>query len=274
MATDLKDEKTTAIKAAEVSVLSRSSINTIASSLHKISADTKQNSEAVDGLTHHAENIGGFVNVIRDISEQTNLLALNAAIEAARAGDLGRGFAVVADEVRTLAERASSASGEIASLVSVIQSDTKTTQKLMDVVAAESENFGTTGDDAVNNMNDLLKLSQQMEGTISASALRSFAELAKLDHLFYKFEIYQVLMMVSNKTEADFSNHLSCRLGKWFYEGDGKHCFSLLPGYNEFELAIAALKRMEESSLIVMSSLEKMAKSGEDDKSLLCIHDE
>ncbi len=167
----------------------------------------------------------------------------------------------------------------------------------MEVVAAESEDFGTTGDDAVNNMNDLLRLSQQMEGTISASALRSFAELAKLDHLFYKFEIYQVLMKVSNKTEADFANHLSCRLGKWFYEGDGKHCFSLLPGYNEieqphilvhksgidaihsfndgeFELAIAALKKMEEASLVVMSSLEKMAKSGEDDKSLLCIHEE
>ncbi len=106
MATDLKEEKTTAIKAAEVSIMSRSSINTIASSLHKISADTKENSEAVDGLTLHADNIGGFVDVIKDISEQTNLLALNAAIEAARAGDLGRGFAVVADEVRTLAERA------------------------------------------------------------------------------------------------------------------------------------------------------------------------
>ena len=297
MATDLKEEKATAIQAADVSITTRNSINNIASSLHKISDDTKKNSEAVDGLSQHAENIGGFVNVIKDISEQTNLLALNAAIEAARAGDLGRGFAVVADEVRTLAERASVASGEIASLVSVIQADTKTTQKQMDVVALESEDFGLNGDAAVTNMHDLLKLSQQMEGTISASALRSFAELAKLDHLFFKFEVYQVLMDVSDKPESSFADHVFCRLGKWYYEGDGKHCFSQLPGYRDieqphikvhqsgidamhsfkegnYESAINSLKEMEGSSISVMNALEKMAKSGENDKSLLCVHEE
>src|SRR5690625_3228024 len=78
----------------------------------------------ISPICDSSAQIGEIIRVIGDIADQTNLLALNAAIEAARAGDQGRGFAVVADEVRKLAERTTSATKEIADMITRIQHNT------------------------------------------------------------------------------------------------------------------------------------------------------
>ncbi|MBY5993517.1 methyl-accepting chemotaxis protein [Ferrimonas balearica] len=92
------------------------------SDLEQLDRTLSDAGEAVARLAGESQEIGGILDVIRNIADQTNLLALNAAIEAARAGEQGRGFAVVADEVRSLSLRTQDATGEIQQMIDQLQS--------------------------------------------------------------------------------------------------------------------------------------------------------
>jgi hypothetical protein len=250
-----------------------------------MSEKTVETASSVDHLNQRTSEIGGIVKLIKEIADQTNLLALNAAIEAARAGEQGRGFAVVADEVRKLAERTSTATSEIGQLVSAIQKETSAVKALVEVSPQQAEEFHKDGQQAVGSMKDLMGVTVEMKAAIGATALRTFVEVAKVDHLVYKFEIYKVFLGTSTKKPEEFASHEGCRLGKWYYEGEGKHCFSKLHGFQEmaephqrfhrygveavthfhaghYQLGIEAIAEMEKASFKVLESLETIAESG------------
>jgi len=293
LAESLANEKKVAVEAATVSVDARQGTEKMVSNLGKVVDTVSAAVSNVEGLNARADAIGHIVNLITEISEQTNLLALNAAIEAARAGEHGRGFAVVAEEVRNLSKRTNEATQEIASQVAKIQEETSLTQDKMNTMAEQSEQLSAIAAGASSGMGAILGLSQQMEGVISAGALRSFVELAKTDHLVYKFNVYQVMMGISDKGLDDFADHTRCRLGKWYYEGEGHSCFSKLSGYRELETphravhrhalealaqyidgntasALQELEGMEQASMEVLHCLEQMASTAEADDTLLC----
>ena len=292
-AQSLREEKVHAIEAANVSGSNREAVLQIAKSLEALSGDTLQASQNVQSLTERAKQIGSIVQLIKEIADQTNLLALNAAIEAARAGEQGRGFAVVADEVRKLAERTAKATSEISTIVVAIQGETDQTKTQMEGLAGKSQAFSRDVGGVVDSMKHLLELSSQMEGSISAAALRSFVEVAKIDHILYKFEIYKVFMGISERTADSFASHTACRLGKWYFEGEGKECFSKLDGYaavasphqafhqhgreavetfrsGEALQGVELVAKMETDSMEVLAALERIAVSGEGDSSVLC----
>ncbi|MDR0747406.1 MAG: methyl-accepting chemotaxis protein [Helicobacteraceae bacterium] len=123
----------------------------------------ESSSETISELGKQSEQISGIVQTIKDIADQTNLLALNAAIEAARAGEQGRGFAVVADEIRKLAERTTSATTEIAAMISAIQESSHSAVSSM-THAADRVNTGVSlASEAGNAINDIQKGAEQVQ---------------------------------------------------------------------------------------------------------------
>jgi hypothetical protein len=100
-----------------------------------------------------------------------------------------------------------------------------------------------------------------------------------------KLEVYKVLLGLSDLKPGDLPDETQCRLGRWYYEGEGRAEFSRLAGYREMEAphkavhdqarqavehyrngdftsALAALTRMEEANLTVMAGMERILAQG------------
>ena len=124
-----------------------------------LTTTSQATSQQIEELASSSLEIGKILSVITEIADQTNLLALNAAIEAARAGEHGRGFAVVAGEVRRLAERTGTATSEINTMITRIQSEA---QKAVNSIRAEIEHVHQSAESAA-------RAGQSIESVISAS---------------------------------------------------------------------------------------------------------
>ncbi|WP_312451334.1 methyl-accepting chemotaxis protein [Stutzerimonas nitrititolerans] len=120
-----------AAQADQAAASGRQVVSLTGSSITRLANEIQQAAQAIHLVESHSQDISRVLEVIRSIAEQTNLLALNAAIEAARAGEQGRGFAVVADEVRGLASRTSSATAEIQTMITTLQSSSQQAVELM-----------------------------------------------------------------------------------------------------------------------------------------------
>lgn len=206
--------------------------------------DCMQNMESTaQALGEESGRISETIDVITNIAEQTNLLALNAAIEAARAGDVGRGFAVVADEVRLLADRTRESTHNISQTISSLTgridevvSQTGDVALQTNVVANEVEHFHDTFDKVAIASEETIQLA-------IATKDMSFGSLVKLDHLVYMQNGYIALEKNGEGPEADAVkvDHFNCRLGKWYYNGQGYDSFRHLSAYKRMEANHAAV---------------------------------
>jgi methyl-accepting chemotaxis protein len=199
-------------------------IQGIMGDLSGLSSIASEAGASVEGLSSRAGEISSILSLIKGIAEQTNLLALNAAIEAARAGEQGRGFAVVADEVRGLANKTQSA---ITGIHDVIQGMQDNVQSVAAASIQVNERVSRVAAEVSSFQDNLSHMGGDIRGYFGDVTVMTdsvFMSLAKLDHVLWKVNTYLSVNM--NAPAFEFVDHHNCRLGKWYYAGEGKQLFS------------------------------------------------
>jgi hypothetical protein len=150
---------------------------------------------------------------------------------------VGKGFAVVAEEVRTLSENTKDAA---ASIAATIESFGQATSRMIadsaqvKEIAEGSRNAVTAFRGQVVKFADSAKTSLTQ---ISKAQDFSFASLVKVDHFLYKQNGYRVIHQGahSNEAQAVSTDHRGCRLGTWYYEGEGAQNYAQVPSYARLE---------------------------------------
>ncbi|USP16109.1 methyl-accepting chemotaxis protein [Vibrio gazogenes] len=237
LSNQMDDVLTIATESRDGAEQSREVVGDIRHALDDVNVLMVSMEQTAQTLGKESIRIADMIKVISGIAEQTNLLALNAAIEAARAGDVGRGFAVVADEVRSLADRTRSSAADISE---IINSLTGPIEEMVSQTLTVGQQMKSVGDEVTNfhsNFDKVANASQQTISLMNQAKDYSFASLIKLDHVIYKQNGYIALESNGEGAEAKEVqvDHFNCRMGKWYYEGEGREAFSQTTAYRRLE---------------------------------------
>lgn len=147
--------------------------------------------------------------------------------------------------------------------------------------ARDADMLSGEAGDVLERTGRLLALAHESSDALGLAAMLSEIELANLEELQIKLEVYRVFMGLSKATAADFLSETECRLGRWYYEGEGSALFADTEEFRALEephrqvhaqareavshfhagdrnAALAALTAMEQANLSVMTRLRRV----------------
>lgn len=185
--------------------------------IEALAGEVDLSAQKVAALAVHSQEIGGVIEVIRNIADQTNLLALNAAIEAARAGEQGRGFAVVADEVRTLASRTQNSTAEIQRIIQQLQTATNAAVEQMKAGKERAQDCLTSADQTSSSLdaiNEGVESIVGMNTQIASAAVQQHAVSEDINRNVTEIRNGTFLLMEGIEDNAVTADELSLLAGE------------------------------------------------------------
>lgn len=154
------------------------SVRNTVQNINEIRNSVGETEKSIKRLGERSQEIGGIVEIIKDISERTHTLALNAGMQAVAAGEAGRGFSVVADEVQRLAETARESTDQIAALVQSIQAEASETMTIMNKTVSQVVEGSELAEKAGKRMRRTQRTTEELVAAVEKIADRSKSQVA------------------------------------------------------------------------------------------------
>lgn len=187
---------------------------------NEIDGHFTQSNEEIENFSGWLKKIKESASNIDRLSSQANLLSINSAIEAGHIGREGAGFSVLAQEMKKLSLAIQQQASAIASInnnvstrfVPIKENTLKNQQQLQQVKQLVIEGH--------KNLAALSEQANELKHIFQFMSMQQFFNTVKLDHVLWKEAIY--IHLLNNDNENCVNQHTECRLGKWYYQGDGR----------------------------------------------------
>ncbi|YCI29183.1 methyl-accepting chemotaxis protein [Erwinia sp. PK3-005] len=220
----LKKEQQIIEKLNEKNLSARNCIFALLEKMNEFEKHAENGNEVSRVLQASVEDIRECVSDINRLANQTDLLAINSAIEAARVGSMGRGFTVLSKEVKCLAEEVKNQSAKIEKITNNIKISADEASDNCTAVIKAHAVVKKDVNEACEALEEVIKRSSRMQSVIRFISQQQFLNTVKLDHIVWKQQVYSLLFHKDKKGKVN--THHECRLGKWYYEGEGHALFA------------------------------------------------
>src|SRR5690606_10968419 len=246
----------------------------VAAEVRKLSEHTK---DQIDQITKNMNSLQSVSKQVTERIQETGERIEKSVIGSQAAGqELEKIIATMQSINEQTAEIAAMTEEQSATVIEISDRNTTIFDLSKQVQQLAKETAGIIYD--ISNNMDHYRLTFVNSNIIESE--KDIIQLAKTDHLLWKWNIYNLLLGFGNISADEITSHKVCRLGKWYYsslpdkvkqndafnklekphEAVHEYAKQAVEKYNkgEIETAKAILVRLEDASTEVIKLLEEL----------------